>query len=428
MLQAVPVLFIIATLTFFMVRLAPGGPFTEEKAIPKEIQERIEEHYGLDRPLWEQYLLYFGIIAKEVNKQRVNFDDGQKSKEVVFEDANATLRVHRSGQVEVLNGTGPWHSRLSPNLVVIVFRQEGEPSREVNKQTVTFKLGEQEKDLSIKEANATLRVDRTGMVVVETGVGTWRARVAPREVIVYRQGKRSGLLQGELGPSFKYPDFTVEELIRRSFPVSLQLGLAALAIALALGLPAGIIAALRKNTLFDYLPMSTAMMGICLPTFVMGPLLILAFSSGLGWFSPLGWYTWGDMILPSLTLGLYYAAYIARLTRGGMLEVLNQDFIRTARAKGASESRVVLKHSLKGGLLPVVSFLGPAFAGLISGSFIIESIFFIPGLGRYFITAASNRDYTMVIGTVLFYATLIILLNLLVDIIQAWLNPRTRLE
>jgi oligopeptide transport system permease protein len=247
------------------------------------------------------------------------------------------------------------------------------------------------------------------------------------EVLVFRR-ERSGLLFGELGPSFKYIGWDVEDLIRRSFPVSMQLGLCALAIALCIGLPAGIIAALKKNSLLDYIPMSTAMLGICLPTFVMGPLLILIFSSGLGWFSPIGWYTWGDMVLPSLTLGLYYAAYVARLTRGGMLEVLNQDFIRTARAKGASETRVILKHSLHGGLLPVVSFLGPAFAGLISGSFVIETIFSIPGLGKFFVTAAFNRDYTMVIGTVLFYATLIILMNLIVDILQAWLNPRTRLE
>ena len=217
-------------------------------------------------------------------------------------------------------------------------------------------------------------------------------------------------------------------MIRRSFPVSMQLGLCALAIALCLGLPAGLIAALKKNSLMDYIPMSTAMLGICLPTFVMGPLLILIFSSGLGWFSPIGWYTWGDMVLPSLTLGLYYAAYVARLTRGGMLDVLNQDFIKTARAKGASESRVILKHSLRGGLLPVISFLGPAFAGLISGSFVIETIFAIPGLGKFFVTAAFNRDYTMVIGTVLFYAMLILVMNLLVDIVQAWLNPRTRVE
>jgi oligopeptide transport system permease protein len=174
--------------------------------------------------------------------------------------------------------------------------------------------------------------------------------------------------------------------------------------------------------------MSIAMVGICLPTFVLGPILILLFSAKLGWFSPMGWYSWSDIVLPSLTLGLFYAAYIARLTRAGMLETLNQDYVRTARAKGASPSRVVLKHALRGGLLPVVTFLGPAFAGLISGSFIIETIFFIPGLGRFFVTAAFNRDYTMVLGTVLFYATLIILLNLLVDVIQAALDPKSRTQ
>jgi oligopeptide transport system permease protein len=204
------------------------------------------------------------------------------------------------------------------------------------------------------------------------------------------------------------------------------LGIFSLLIAIVLGLPAGVIAALRKNSAYDYCLMTTAMLGICLPTFVLGPLLILFFSSWLGWLPPLGWYSFADMILPSLTLGLFYGAYIARLTRAGMLETLNQDYIRTARAKGASPIRVVLRHAIKGGLLPVVTFLGPAFAGLISGSFIIESIFFIPGLGRFFVTAAFNRDYTMVLGTVLFYACLIIILNLVVDMIQASLDPKSR--
>ena len=186
------------------------------------------------------------------------------------------------------------------------------------------------------------------------------------------------------------------------------------------------VAALRKNTLWDYLPMGLAMVGICLPTFVLGPILIMIFSTKLNLLPALGWYSWSDLILPSLTLGLFYAAYIARLTRAGMLETLKQDYVRTARAKGASPSRVVIKHALRGGLLPVVTFLGPAFAGLVSGSFIIESIFFIPGLGKFFITAAFNRDYTMVLGTVLFYATLIIALNLLVEFLQAWLDPKAR--
>ncbi|MFL2942906.1 MAG: ABC transporter permease [Limisphaerales bacterium] len=371
LLQAVPVLFVIATITFFMVRLAPGGPFTEEKTIPVEIRKKLEEHYGLDRSLWDQYLLYFGLIAKEVDKHRLEFAGEAMKASYSPEGGAFTVTATRQAAVTASgNSPGQWHARVVP---------------EVERASTNY------------------------------------------EVLVFRR-ERSGLLFGELGPSFKYIGWEVDELIRRSFPVSMQLGLCALAIALCLGLPAGIIAALKKNSLLDYVPMSTAMLGICLPTFVMGPLLILVFSSGLGWFSPIGWYSWGDMVLPSLTLGLYYAAYVARLTRGGMLEVLNQDFIKTARAKGASESRVIIKHSLRGGLLPVVSFLGPAFAGLISGSFVIETIFSIPGLGKFFVTAAFNRDYTMVIGTVLFYAALIIVMNLLVDIVQAWLNPRTRTE
>ena len=371
LLQSIPVLFIIATLTFFMVRFAPGDPFTDEKTVPIEIRKKLEEHYGLDRPLWEQYLLYFGFISKEVDKQQMIFADGNETAVYSPENNKFTATVTRKGELVVTDQSpGKWHIRGVPE------------------------------DDRISENHL------------------WE---------IYRR-ERSGLITGDLGPSFKYVDRSVTELISKSFPVSMQLGLCALAIALCLGLPTGVIAALKKNSLLDYVPMSTAMIGICLPTFVMGPLLIMIFSSGLGWFSPIGWYTWGDMVLPSLTLGLYYAAYVARLTRGGMLEVLNQDFIKTARAKGASESRVILKHSLRGGLLPVVSFLGPAFAGLISGSFVIETIFSIPGLGKFFVTAAFNRDYTMVLGTVLFYATLIIVMNLLVDIVQAWLNPRTRVE
>ena len=197
-------------------------------------------------------------------------------------------------------------------------------------------------------------------------------------------------------------------------------------VALVLGLTAGLIASIKPNSFLDYTPMTLAMIGICVPTFVMGPILILLFSLKLEWFNASGWDQWSDRVLPALTLGGVYAAYVARLTRGGMLEVMSQDYIRTARAKGASETRVLLKHALQGGLMPVVAFLGPAVAGLISGSFVVETIFQIPGLGRHFVEAAFNRDYTMVMGTVLFFAVLIIMLNLLVDIVQIWLNPRLR--
>jgi len=296
-LEMIPVLFIIATITFFMARIPPGGPFSSDKKIPEEIQKQLESYYGLDKPLIVQYFKYMGNLAR-----------------------------------------------------------------------------------------------------------------------------------GNLGPSFKYEGRTVAELISASFPVSLELGCYALAIALVIGIIAGIIAAARANSMMDYAPMSLAMIGVCIPTFVMGPLLLLIFGIGLNMFNVSGWDTPRDKILPAITLGLYYAAYIARLTRGGMLEILSQDFIRTARAKGASGTRIMLKHAIKGGLLPLVSYLGPAVAGLITGSFVVETIFDVPGLGRFFITSVRNYDYMLVSGTVLFYATLIILFNLAVDVLQVLMNPKLRFE
>ncbi|MBP7950177.1 MAG: ABC transporter permease [Verrucomicrobiales bacterium] len=233
-------------------------------------------------------------------------------------------------------------------------------------------------------------------------------------------------LRGDFGISTKYEGRTVNDFIREAFPISLRLGLFALAIALAIGIPAGLLAAVRQNTWADYAPMSVAMLGICLPTFVLGPLLALLFGIKLGWFNVAGLYEWRDWVLPSLTLGLVYAASIARMTRGGMLEVLSQDFIRTAHAKGLHPSRIVFRHALKAGLMPVISFLGPAVAGLVTGSFILEKIFQIPGLGSHFVEAATTRDVTLIVGTAAFYAVLITGCNLLVDVLMVLLNPRLK--
>lgn len=295
LLEFIPVLFIIATLVFFLVRLAPGGPFDAERNITPEAMANIKAFYRLDQPLFVQYLDYM-----------------------------------------------------------------------------------------------------------------------------------SKMLRGDLGPSFKKPSHSVNEWIALRFPVSLELGIYALLIALAIGLAAGIIASLKPNSFADYVPMSMAMIGICMPNFVLGPLLVLVFGLWLGWLPVAGWDSPIDKVLPALTMGATYAAYIARLTRGGMLEILAQDFIRTARAKGLSETRVIFRHALRGGLQPVVSFIGPAAAGMLSGSFVIETIFQIPGLGKEFVQSAFNRDYTMILGTVLFYAGLILLFNLVVDVILAWLDPRLR--
>ena len=300
-LETVPVLLCVAAMTFFMCRLAPGGPFDDDKQVTAEVREQLNKQFNLDKPLHVQFYQYL-----------INL----------------------------------------PNL-----------------------------------------------------------------------------------QSFKYPSRTVGDIISQKFPVSAKLGFLAMCIALGIGIMFGVIASLRPNSYIDYIPSSLAMIGICLPTFVMGPILIYIFSLKLNWLPATGWggfdgdiFFASDMILPSLTLGLFYAAYISRLTRGGMLDILTQDYIRTAKAKGASAPRVLMKHALRGGLLPVISFMGPAVAGLIAGSFVIETIFDIPGLGQDFVISAFNRDYTLILGVVMFYATLIIVLNLIVDILQVTLNPKLKFE
>lgn len=295
LLQVVPTLWVIATLTFVLTKLTPGGPFDDEKSVSPEIKVLIEAHYGLGQPI---HIQYFNFL--------------------------------------------------------------------------------------------------------------WQR------------------LQGDFGPSYKYVGWDVDEIIAQSFPASLELGFYALMIALALGIPIGVFAALKHNRPADTFLMGLAMTGICLPALVLAPLLMKLFSFKLGWLNPFGWSYPSDRILPALTLGVFYAAFIARLSRSGMIEVMREGYVRTARAKGLREWMIVLKHTLRTAMTPVVSYLGPAVAGLISGSVVVETIFFIPGLGSFFVNAAFNRDATMIVGTVLFYAVLIIFFNLLVDILQMWMNPRTR--
>ena len=298
-LETIPVLLCVAAMTFFMCRLAPGGPFDDDKQVTAEVREQLNKQFNLDKPLYVQFYQYLVNLPK---------------------------------------------------------------------------------------------------------------------------------LQ-----SFKYPNRTVGDIIKQKFPVSFKLGFFAITIALGIGVLFGVIASLKPNSFNDYIPSSLAMIGICLPTFVMGPILMYIFALKLKLLPATGWGGFdgdaifhADMILPSLTLGLFYAAYISRLTRGGMLDILTQDYIRTAKAKGASGLRVIIKHAMRGGLLPVISFMGPAVAGLIAGSFVIETIFNIPGLGKDFVQSAFNRDYTLVLGVVMFYATLIVLLNLVVDILQVTLNPKLK--
>ncbi len=295
--QSIFALFCIITITFFLVRLAPGGPFQEEKAIPEHLIEQMKANYGFDKPLPIQYAMYMGR-----------------------------------------------------------------------------------------------------------------------------------LIRGDLGPSLGNKGFTVNDVIGQSWPVSFMLGIFGLLIALVIGIPIGVFAASRNNTAVDYVLMTAAMIGICLPTFVIAPLLGEYLGIQLGWFDVAMWEGSSAWALGALTLGLYYSAYIARLTRGSMLDVLSQDYIRTAKAKGVAPLKVLFKHAFRGGITPVVAYMGPALAGLIGGSFVVETVFGLPGLGQHFIKAAQNRDYWLINGTVTVFAVLILMMNFLVDIVQAWLDPRRRLN
>jgi len=296
---AIPTLFIIVTLAFFLIRLAPGGPFDSERPVPPEIAANLDQAYHLDDPLPLQYGRYL------------------------------------------------WN-----------------------------------------------------------------------------------ILHGDFGPSFKYHDYSVTELIGSGFPVSLRIGGLAILLALFIGVLLGALAALRQNSWLDYGVMSIAMTGIAIPNFVMAPLLTLVFGVFLHWL-PVGGWGDGDLrhtVLPVIALSLPQIAYIARLTRASMIETLNSLYIRTAKAKGLSGWLILRRHAARAALLPVISYLGPATAAIITGSVVIEQIFGIPGIGRHFVQGALNRDYTLVMGVVVFYGALIILLNLLVDLVYAWLDPRIRYE
>ncbi|MGC3969853.1 MAG: ABC transporter permease subunit [Pirellulales bacterium] len=238
----------------------------------------------------------------------------------------------------------------------------------------------------------------------------------------------SNVCRGDLGPSFRLADFSVNEIIAQGFPVSASLGILAMCFALSLGIPTGIIAAVRRAQPLDYGPMTLATIGIALPEFFIAPLgiILLVFTWHL--FPAAGWGSWQQLILPSFFLGLPFAAYIARLMRTGMLEVLSQDYIRTAYAKGLTSTQVVVRHAVKGALLPVVSFLGPATAGILTGSLIEEAIFAIPGLGIHFVQSAQQRDYTLAMGLVLLYFLLLSLMNLVVDLLYKLLDPRVRID
>lgn len=228
------------------------------------------------------------------------------------------------------------------------------------------------------------------------------------------------------GPSYKNQARSVNDIFRENLPVSFELGFYAFLIATIIGLPLGVIAALKQNTLWDYLAMSVAIFGVSVPIIVLGPIFIWLFAVELGWFLPTGWGSWKQDVLPSVALGVGSSAVIARLTRASLLQVVREDYIRTARAKGLREGIIIVRHALRNSLIPVVTVMGPIFAYLVTGTIVTETIFGIPGMGRYFVTSITNRDYPVIMGTILLFAVVIVLANLTVDIMYAWLDPRIR--
>ncbi|MGH6963030.1 MAG: oligopeptide ABC transporter permease OppB [Phenylobacterium sp.] len=298
LLVAIPTLFLVVTLAFFMMRAAPGSPFDTDRRLSPEIERNVLAKYGMNKPLGQQYLDYLAGVAR-----------------------------------------------------------------------------------------------------------------------------------GDLGPSLKYKDKTVLAILKENYPVSLKLGLSAIVLASVVGVSLGVLAALRQNRGVDYGVMTIAILGVCIPTFVTAPLLVLVFASKLGWLPSAGWNDGAliNLVLPVTVLALPQIAIISRLTRAGMIEVLHSNYVRTARAKGLPEHRIVGKHALRAALLPLVSYLGPACAGLLTGSLVVEKIFNLPGLGKFFVISALQRDYTVVMGMVIVYAGLILLLNLIADLLYAALDPRVRL-
>lgn len=230
----------------------------------------------------------------------------------------------------------------------------------------------------------------------------------------------------DFGPSYHYRAYSVNDIVGMTLPVSLSIGFYAILIALIIGVTAGTISALKPNSIFDYAAMSVALLGISTPLFVIAPLLILLFARSLGWLPVAGWGNWYNYIIPVITLSFPYTAYVARLTKAGMLDNIRKEFVTTARAKGLSERRILFKHVLKGSLIPVVSYLGPAFAGIITGSMVVESICGVPGMGSDFVKAAFNRDYTLISGIMITYSTMLIIMNFLVDVVYTFLDPRTK--
>lgn len=353
LLQVIPLLFIVMTLTFFVMRLAPGNPFANERQLSEVVQRNLNRRFGLDRPMFY-------------------------------------VSINQSREVTNADGSKTWETYVSPHW------------NGFDNQYHNYFVG------------------RT-VVDDATGARRWEW----------------GVIGGNFGPSTRFTDArSVTDVIRSGLPLSLNLGILAYLLALALGIPIGIVAAYKQNSAVDYASMASAVFGLSVPALVLGPVLVLVLSLTLYWFPPalMEWVDVGPiqipnfrfLILPAITLSAVYTAYVARLMRAAMLETLRTDYVRTARAKGLTERAVIFRHALRGALLPVVSFTGPALAFLLAGTIVVEQIFALAGLGQFFLQSATNRDYTLTLGITFFVAVVLILMNLIVDVAYAYIDPRIK--
>jgi len=365
----IPVLILISVVTFGMMQLVPGGPFTAGgggRPIPPEIRANMEAKYGLDKPIWQQYLNYMGRLI-------FHFDFGPS-----LRNPGRTVNAMLFGG----------------NFLVDVLREQLKATFGTEASSMTF-------------AESPSIFDSSTLVVKTNG-----------EVVGYIAITGSDRL----------------EAIRRFLSlapimVSAQVGLVSIGLALFVGIPLGIVSALKQNSWVDYSAMFVSMLGVSIPNFLLGIGLILIFALWLGWLPTYGWgEDWKQVIMPAITLGTGGMAIIARLTRASMLEVIRADYIRTARAKGLAERIVIVRHALKNSLIPVVTVMGPMMAGWLTGSFLVEWVFSIGGIGKFFVSAVTNRDYTLIMGTILIYSVALVVFNLLVDIAYGFIDPRIRFE
>ncbi len=415
-LQMIPVLLGVSFLGFMLLRAMPGNPFdSERKPATPEIERNLRAKFHLDEPLWKQYLRYLGVVGDSYIRLSGTPQQGPMEENAFFQTGSAALSDSEKKDIIALaDKTYADPAPVGTKRVFFIGNDSDTLRTNAPVRTDDERVGYVEGRLKDKPNVAIVRLTQPDKVAVD-----FKAEV---------KWKRSGLIHGDLGPSSKYRNHTVNDIVKQCLPVSITLGLLAFFFAMVTGIPLGCYMALRRGEWGDYFGGFIAMLSFCIPSIVIAPLLILWLAVKMKllpialWESPL------HAILPTIVLGLYFSGRIARLMREGLSTTLNAEFITTARAKGVSESAILWKHAFRLAILPVISYSGPLLADLLTGSFVVENLFQIPGLGVFFINSIFNKDYLMTIGLVLLYAVLLLVLNLLVDASYSLLDRRVRYE